>query len=40
MQIELNPQALADILGEYEDIEEVKEDEVIKQVKENIGWVI
>lgn len=33
-------QALADILGECEDIEEVKEDEVIKQVKENIGWII
>lgn len=30
-------QALADILGECEDVEEVKEDEVIKQVKENIG---
>lgn len=33
-------QALADILGECEDIEEVKKDEAIKQVKENIGWII
>ena len=33
-------QAIADILGECEDIEEVKEDEVIKQVKDGVGWVI